>query len=267
MYCNEQNIVPNLEQPVAFTLKKYLEPDPSKRPSYADPPSHWLVTQTEWKERVEDNGGNFERDEAGRPLNPFRPTGICDRGRWALWGPNSAVDAGVTKWKRNGNGDIVMNSMRRPIMQFLCTERQDGGLGSGRFLALPGGMKEKLLDKKSLKKELFFQAMARELCEETMAWEKDAPSLEHLFRNGRRIYKGPVQRDPRNTDNAWAVTDVVQVHDGSGKTFAKWNLVAGSDAKAVSWLDYDPDKPPLLFADHDDYLVLMYAEAVRALSF
>ena len=43
--------------------------------------------------------------------------------------------------------------------------------------------------------------------------------------------------DPRNTDNAWIETVVVNFHDESGQTLARFQLQAGSDAGGVVWTE------------------------------
>jgi ADP-ribose pyrophosphatase len=262
-------------QPVNFTRPKYRSTDPAVRPGFADHPDPNVITAQEWALREEENGGPILRDAQGFPLNPAGRTGIADRGLWGCFGANGAVDPAVTKWRRDATGGLVYNKKSQPVLQFLAVDREDDGKGSGRRQALPGGMKNKVIDPATgcVRKEAYFIALARELREETQAQPEQeglgvddpADTLQQLFKAGKRIYKGPVYRDPRNTDNAWGATEVTWIHDAAGTTFDAMPLKAGSDAKAAYWCDYDPAAPPALYADHDDYLGWIYTLAVKGL--
>lgn len=52
--------------------------------------------------------------------------GVALRGVLGRWGPNHAVDPVVTRWQRNVNNEIVVDSStKRPILQFLAILRKD----------------------------------------------------------------------------------------------------------------------------------------------
>ena len=63
-------------------------------------------------------------DANGLPLNPFGRTGLIGRGLLGRWGPNHALDAVVTRWKRLFSGDIEMKKGKK-VMEFLAVKRKD----------------------------------------------------------------------------------------------------------------------------------------------
>lgn len=56
--------------------------------------------------------------------------------------------------------------------------------------------------------------LKREFTEEALDGVDDK-ELEKLWSNGTTVYKGYVD-DPRNTDNSWMETEVVNFHDETG---------------------------------------------------
>lgn len=63
-------------------------------------------------------------DEDGFPRNPFGRTGLTGRGLLGRWGPNRAIDAIVTRWKRDVNGQIIEENQKR-VLEFIAIKRQD----------------------------------------------------------------------------------------------------------------------------------------------
>lgn len=59
-----------------------------------------------------------------------------------------------------------------------------------------------------------FTKHSREFTEEALDG-KNWPHLEKLWQNGFELYRGYVD-DPRNTDNAWMETVVMNFHDEQG---------------------------------------------------
>ena len=57
--------------------------------------------------------------EHGLPLNPKRRNGQIGRGILCFWGPNHAIVAVVTKFKKNSNGSFALDSKNRKILQIL----------------------------------------------------------------------------------------------------------------------------------------------------
>lgn len=53
--------------------------------------------------------GEYEVTDEGYPVNPIGRTGIIGRGLLGRWGPNHAADPIVSTFKRNDQGDIVVN--------------------------------------------------------------------------------------------------------------------------------------------------------------
>ena len=114
--------------------------------------------------------------------------------------------------------------------------------------------------------ELVTSTLKREFLEETLnsghqlsEEEKDAlhTRLTSWMSSERAkiIYKGLVENDPRNTDNAWMETVVSHFHDERGDTFASLALRAGDDAREVKWMDVSNQLD--LYADHKHFIHLV----------
>lgn len=188
----------------------------------------------------------------GRPRNPIGRTGMIGRGLLGKWGPNHAVDPAVTCWLRDDNGSFIMKD-GRPILQFVAIQRSDTG-----EWALPGGMVDA--------GESLSVALKREFNEEAVNnlkihhVERVKEEIDKAFANGIEMFKGYVD-DPRNTDNAWIETSVVNFHDKNGDGLSHIPLTAGDDACRVKWLSID--RPLDLYASHVDFVrkVCEYHEA------
>ena len=224
------------------------------RPVWAD---HTDPQTIDFGKRFENtNFGEFEFDMNHRPLNPVGPTGVRGRGVLGMWGPNTAADPLVTRWKRNNNGNIMKDSCGKNILQFVSIKRRDNGQ-----YALPGGMVDP--------GETISQAAKREFGEEALnslelsEHEKNIllEKLNTFFSNGQCIYEGYVD-DPRNTDNAWMVTKCFLWHDDQGTVMNNFNLSAGSDACDVRWTDISSDSKPELYASHADWVNHVYTNLV-----
>lgn len=166
------------------------------------------------------------------PLNPIGRTGLGGRGVLGRWGPNHAADSAVTRWKRNENGELILNTVsKKPILQLITIQKRS------REWGIPGGMVEPGENTKETSKREFF--------EEVLAYDVKSSNpacsemLNTLFEKGLEIYKGYVD-DPRNTDNAWVETVVFHYHD-AGQMLDSLRLTAGDDALNVSWMDVDRD--------------------------
>lgn len=53
--------------------------------------------------------GEYEVTDEGYPVNLIGRTGIIGRGLLGRWGPNHAADPIVSTFKRNDQGEIVIN--------------------------------------------------------------------------------------------------------------------------------------------------------------
>jgi len=173
--------------------------------------------------------GTLIADKDGYPLNPRGRTGIRGRGLLGNWGPNYAADP------------IILR--RDPLThqpQMLAIQRRDT-----HQWAIPGGMVDP--------GEQITRTLARELQEETGA---DVP-----MSNAEIVYQGYVD-DPRNTDNAWMETTarVLLLNDQQAEQLT---LRAGDDARAVQWMDLNPENLGNLYASHSDFV----ARAMRWVGF
>lgn len=65
--------------------------------------------------------GIYELEKFGerRPLNPMGRTGLRGRGLLGRWGPNHAADPIVTRWKRNQNGQCIINEQSLKYLKLI----------------------------------------------------------------------------------------------------------------------------------------------------
>ncbi|XP_030751627.1 ADP-ribose pyrophosphatase, mitochondrial [Sitophilus oryzae] len=191
--------------------------------------------------------GNYEIKD-GRPLNPKGRTGLRGRGVLGRWGPNHAADPIVTRWKMDGNKQ-VLSSTNKPILQFCAIQRKDCGQW-----AIPGGMVDPGENiSQTLKREFMEEALNSLECSEEEK-KQNEEMLKAFFSKGTEIYKGYVD-DPRNTDNAWIETVAVNFHDENSSLVGKFPLKAGDDAANVRWMDISGDLN--LYACHLDFIKIV----------
>ncbi|KAB1270834.1 ADP-ribose pyrophosphatase; mitochondrial [Camelus dromedarius] len=162
-----------------------------------------------------------------------------------------AADPILTRWKNDGKGNKVIHPVSgRNILQFVAIKRKDCG-----EWAIPGGMVdpgEKISS--TLKREFGEEAMNSLQKSRTEAQELEK-QLHKLFSQEHFVvYKGYVD-DPRNTDDAWMETEVVNYHEETGEVMAHLPLEAGDDAKKVRWVDIN-DKIKL-YASHSQFIQLV----------
>ena len=173
--------------------------------------------------------GNYKVVD-GFPMNPVGRTGMKGRGLLGKWAPNHAADPVVTRWKRDGKGEVIKDgATKKPILEFVGIKRKDTG-----DWAIPGGMVDPGdTVSLTLKKEFGEEALnSIEMDQATRL--KVRVQLDDLFKHGTVLYKGYVD-DPRNTDNAWMETVAVNFHD-SANAFDSFKLHAGDDAGEVCWI-------------------------------
>nr|XP_019958608.1 PREDICTED: ADP-ribose pyrophosphatase, mitochondrial isoform X1 [Paralichthys olivaceus] len=234
----------------------YTDPTVAKKPAWADPdissfsPKFNTVDGSVDRTSFE---GSF-KVENGKPLNPHGRTGLTGRGLLGRWGPNHAADPVVTRWKVDAKGAKIHHPVtKRPILQFVSIKRKDCG-----EWAIPGGMVDS--------GEQVSLTLQREFAEEALNSLSVSPSekakiyerITKLFKStGFPVYKGYVD-DPRNTDNAWMETVVVNFHDDSGNSVSELPLQAGDDAGQVKWADVDSSST--LYASHSHFLELVAKE-------
>lgn len=162
------------------------------------------------------------------PLNPIGRTGLAGRGVLGRWGPNHAADPIVSRINDDGH------------LEFVAIQRRDNS-----EWAIPGGMVDA--------GEEVSQTLKREFAEEAMHGVVDKESLEELWSCGKELYRGYVD-DPRNTDNAWMETVVVNFHDAKG-LLKNVKLQAGDDATSLRWIRVDSKEP--LYASHSHFIDLL----------
>lgn len=192
--------------------------------------------------------GDYTIDQHGRPLNPQGRTGLQGRGILGRWGPNHAADPVVTRWQRDEKGDKVVNAVSgHPVLEFVCIERGDGG-----GWAIPGGMVdpgEKVST--TLKREFMEEAMDSTQASSKENAENSALVDTFFSEGGTEVYKGYVD-DPRNTDNCWMETVVMNFHDDSGLSVGNLKLKAGDDARNLKWMAIDSNLT--LYASHKEFI-------------
>jgi len=179
---------------------------------------------------------------------------MVGRGLLGRYGPNHAADPIVTRFRRYNNGEIMLDSDGKAILEFVAVQRKDNG-----EWAIPGGMVEPGDTVSLTLKKEFGEEALNSLEASDAEKAKIQEELDFLFHNGEEVYKGYVD-DPRNTDNAWMETVAVNIHDSTGKCFDKFTLKAGDDAKDVMWKSIQPGMP--LYASHTKFIEEVYSRRV-----
>jgi ADP-ribose pyrophosphatase len=221
-----------------YAPEDYTHPTVEAAPPWADPPGQDPPAEVGNRTTLALPGGPVTLEAAGligadgRPVNPSGRTGLRGRGLLGKWGPNQAADPIVTRFCPDRPG----------VLQLVCVKRRDTG-----EWALPGGMTEGKPITDTLLQE-FMEEATSELSPHDVVQEK----LEALFLNsGKLVFQGVVDRDPRNTDNAWMETTVVHFHLDD-PVLKNMDLQAGDDAVGVSWVDVTPGMP--LYANHSEFV-------------
>ncbi|XP_059152108.1 transient receptor potential cation channel subfamily M member-like 2 isoform X2 [Physella acuta] len=160
----------------------------------------------------------------GLPLNPVGRTGLKGRGSLGRWGPNHAGDPVVTRWKLLENGTCAKTN-GKPVLEFVAVQRLDNNLW-----ALPGGICEPDVSPWSVLKTDFKESSENSPVNK----EEIEKGLADLSQSGVEVYRGYAD-DPRNTDNAWIETRVVNYHDKDGKVLQHVILKAREAVHAVTW--------------------------------
>lgn len=191
--------------------------------------------------------GDYGISKDNEPLNIRGRTGLKERGVLGKWGPNHAADPIVTRWKRDGDGEVVKNEKSsKPVLQFVSIQRRDT-----KEWAIPGGMVDPGEHVSvTVRREFMEEALDSTTASEDKKQEMEA-MVDSFFKRGVEIYKGYVD-DPRNTDNAWMETVAFLFHDEGGSDIGKFDLKAGDDAQALAWTDVDGDMS--LYASHVDFV-------------
>eukprot|EP00054_Salpingoeca_dolichothecata_P021143 m.134737 g.134737 ORF g.134737 m.134737 type:complete len:299 (+) comp23883_c0_seq2:48-944(+) len=229
----------------------YLHPSVASDPPWADKPSEILsykfnTTDSNGLNRASFHG-KYVLDKDGFPRNPCGRTGLRERGLLGRYGVNHAVDPIVSRWRRLEDGSLVHADDGRPIFEFVAIRRKDTG-----DWAIPGGFVEPGSN--------ISQTLMKEFSEEALdslnMSKEDGASLHlrvsKMLGKGHCLYEGYVD-DPRNTDNAWIETTVVNYHDSTGKSFGALQLRAGDDAADVKWMEVD-DSMVELYASHTKFV-------------
>lgn len=272
---------PEEYDPPSYTKPAYLNEDDAVRPVFADHPD---VRKCAAKLLAKQTISNFEIDaKTGQPLNPLGRQGITGRGEFGEHGPQYCADPIVSEWCTDSYGNIIFNEENMPLIKFVCIERADKGKGSGKAFAIPGGIRDRMLNKdNSLNTANVFVANppledaivagARELGEEAFGQQvtygvssvDKANSLQEKFRNDGVVLLSNVvvKEDPRNTDNAWLQSTVISYHDPTCQNSKQFHLKPGASETRSFWQVWDPLNEPTLYADHNEYLRLHYKRVV-----
>ncbi|XP_076236007.1 ADP-ribose pyrophosphatase, mitochondrial [Calliopsis andreniformis] len=246
-----ENKVPwNIEYP-EYKPVKYTAPVLKGKP-WADPDIREASFKPNWNSIDENVNrksfmGNYIINEDGYPLNPVGRTGIVGRGLLGRWGPNHAADPIVTRWKRDATGELEIDkNTNKPVLEFVAIERRDSG-----EWAIPGGMVDPGETVSATLKREFMEEAMNSLGKDKGEREELERSIRGFFENGEEIYKGYVD-DPRNTDNAWMETVVLNFHDENGSIVGRIALTAGDDARNVKWMIVN--RKLNLYANHSEFI-------------
>ena len=127
------------------------------------------------------------------PLNPCGRTGVIGRGTLGQWGPQFAADPIITKTVDiDGKESVVV----------LMITRKEVNENNKPYLAIPGGILDRVKKSGIASAESAAKAGERELFEET------GIDIDVFTKDALTLYKG-YSDDLRNTDNAWMETTVI----------------------------------------------------------
>lgn len=205
--------------------------------------------------------GDLKFDKLGRPINPKRSSvqmNVDGRGKFWFWGPNQAADPVVLIDKNGDRQDITGILIRR-------MDSIDRGIVDDEW-AIPGGFVD------VTQGELPQTGALREFAEEVFGTDENLEAFleDNIIDKdyyGKEIYKGINIKDPRNTRNAWAETNVyLWVLDGrrthNGKSlyeFLESTIKPRDDAIGVQMIPLrvkgkDQLDNYLFYSSHRDYL-------------
>ncbi|KAK3787677.1 hypothetical protein RRG08_031907 [Elysia crispata] len=185
----------------------------------------------------------------GLPVNPVGRTGLRGRGLLGRWGPNHAADPVVTRWKMLA-GDKCAEQDGKPVLEFIAVRRMDNN-----SWALPGGVCTPDADPVDILKREVIDAQDNEELRGQLTEVTDVAK-----NNAKEIYRGYAD-DPRNTDNAWLETRVVNYHIDNHKLIEHLSMRASEEVKAVTWQTVSSSLP--LHGSHSVFLKWV-AEAHKA---
>ncbi|XP_069042396.1 ADP-ribose pyrophosphatase, mitochondrial isoform X2 [Lepisosteus oculatus] len=233
-----------------YSPPTYTAPTVLRQPVWADPEIGSFSPQFNALDGSVDRRSHelVYRVQDGQPLNPRGRTGLAGRGLLGHWGPNHAADPIVTRWKRDAEGEQVLDpSSGLPVLQFISIKRKDCG-----EWALPGGMVDPGEKVSATLQREFSEEALNSLALPSEERARLSQRITELFSSpGLQVYKGYVD-DPRNTDNAWMETVAVNFHDETGDSVSGLPLHAGDDAGQVAWVDVDSSLR--LYASHAHFL-------------
>ncbi|GFR76765.1 transient receptor potential cation channel subfamily M member 2-like [Elysia marginata] len=178
--------------------------------------------------------------EDGLPVNPVGRTGLRGRGLLGRWGPNHAADPVVTRWKML-EGDKCAEEDGKPVLEFIAVRRRDNN-----SWALPGRVCAPSVDPVDVLK---MEVIEEQDCEELLSELTEVTQVAR--NNAKEIYRGYAD-DPRNTDNAWLETRVVNYHIDNHKLIEHISMRASDEVKSVTWQTVSSSLP--LHGSHSIFL-------------
>jgi len=150
-----------------------------------------------------------------RPRNPFGRTGITGRGLLGRWGPNHAMEAVITRWKRKPSNEKFERG--KFSLEFLAQQKKDD-------ILFPGGMILSLEQVPKVISQIF-----------ALQEGNENRKIDALLAGGFEV--SIEFDDSRNTDNSWLETKVVNFHDDDGSITKNLNLSKFN----LSWIEVDSD--------------------------
>eukprot|EP00794_Sanderia_malayensis_P009473 gene9473-10461_t len=151
----------------------------------------------------------------GKPRSPFGRTGLTGRGLLPRWGPNHALQAVITRWKRDPSGKKFARAEGLYSMEFLALQRGENQL------AIPSG----IISTKEQPPTFVTQIFG---LDDIGRYSHVYAAAKEFFSHGSKI--GESYEDERNSDNAWIELTIINYHDEEGDITKKLKL---NDAKFV----------------------------------
>ncbi|XP_057290183.1 transient receptor potential cation channel subfamily M member-like 2 [Hydractinia symbiolongicarpus] len=176
--------------------------------------------------------------DSDHPRNPRGRTGVAGKGLLKTFGPNEIVETLLTRWKPGLTG-IEIGSSGLKILQVLVVKETKSGtinIPIGPVTKCESHRQEELIP--PILSALFHV----EVLSDKGLWLDDerkssyAERCQEILSHGLELYNGPIE-DPRNTDEAWIESVVINYHDQDGRVISKYLESKLASQLNLEWMD------------------------------
>ncbi|XP_057307881.1 transient receptor potential cation channel subfamily M member 7-like isoform X2 [Hydractinia symbiolongicarpus] len=186
-----------------------------------------------------------------RPRNPLGRSGLVGKGLLKTFGSNEIVETIVTRWKPGLTG-IELGANGLKILQVLVIKEIKSGT-----INIPIGPVTKCESHKS--EELIPPILSTLfhidiLNDENLRLDDErkryyTEKCEEILSKKEKLYDGAIE-DPRNTDDAWIESVVINYHDQDGRVISKYLESKYASDLHLEWMDIS-SKIPLSWRYYD----------------